>query len=356
MRVALLATGDDQHCGIATYTSSLEAGLNVDTERIPLKLRSMDLLHYLRAGWRAGRTDADILHVQHEYGIYGPKSVASWFLFGTLWLASLFRDLPVVVTFHSAWNKETIDPPLYSVKSLYVTLNNRMLAAVADHALFLSESTRGAFEESAPLASSEVIAHGVQTDVHPIPEGEAKAEFGYDVDETLIVEPGFVRPQKGYETFLAIAAELPQTAFLIGGGPQDEEDEPYAAELRERAPDNVAMTGVLDDDRFHALFNAADVAVLPYVVVTQSGIVNWCIAYEVPIVATDLDRFESLHDKYDFPLVFPNGDVNAGADAVREALADSTSIVEGMQHYRDDRGMDAVADEHTRLYERLAKD
>ena len=354
MRVALLASGDDQYCGIATYTSCLEAGLNVDTERIPLKLRSLDLIHYIRAGWQAGQTDADILHVLHEYGIYGPKSVASWFLFGALWLASLFRDLPVVVTFHSAWNQETIDPPLYWVKSLYVTLNNWMLATVADHAIFLSEGTRDAFEESIGIASSDVIAHGVQTDVHLMPKGEAKAEFGYDAEETLVVEPGFVRPQKGYETFLDIAAELPETPFLIGGGPQDEEDEPYAEQLRERAPDNVAMTGVLDDDRFHALFNAADVAVLPYEVVTQSGIVNWCIAYEVPIVATDLDRFASLHDDYSFPLLFPEGDASAGADAVQAALDDPTPIVEGMQAYRDERGMDSVAADHVSLYERLA--
>lgn len=354
MRVAMLATGTDQDCGIATYTTTLIDALDIETERIPLELRSINFLHYLRAGWKAGRTDADVLHVQHEYGIYGPKSIASWVLFGTLWMASLFRDLPVVITFHSAWNDETIDPPLTPLKRLYVALNNRMLAEIADYAFFLSESTRDTFTKSASLDGCEVIAHGVQTDILPMPQSAAKAEFGYEAEETLVVEPGFVRPQKGYDTFLEIAAELPELTFLIGGGPQDKQDEPYAESIREHSADNTEMTGVLDDDRFHALFNAADLAVLPYDVVTQSGIVNWCVAYEIPIVATDLDRFESLREKYGFPLTFPEGDTTAGVNAVREALDNPSPLAEGMQAYKEQSGMDEVAATHLESYKRLA--
>lgn len=353
-RVAFLATGTDQNCGIATYTAEIRRALDVPSELIPLRLGALAPLHYLRAGWKAARTDADVLHVQHEYGIYGPKSVMSWLLFGVLWLATRFRDLPVVVTFHSAWNSGTIDPPLYTLKRLYVALNNHLLAATLDHAIFLSDGTRDAFIESVPLDDCTVVSHGVQTETHPMPATEAKAEFGYDADKTLVVEPGYVRPQKGYERFIEIAEAMPDTAFLIGGGPKDESDEAYADEIRRKSPDNVRMTGVLDEDRFHALFNAMDVAVLPYDVVTQSGIVNWCVAYEVPMVATDLERFRTLEDEYGFPRVFPADDATTGADAIRDVLADPEPIVEAMTTYRNEHGMDAVADTHEKIYRQLA--
>lgn len=353
MKVEFLATGPEQECGIATYTTTLETALDVAHARTPLKLRTLDVPHYVLAAVRAGLTDADVVHVQHEYGIYGPMSLASWFLFPVLWLLTRLRDRPLVITFHSAWHEGTVEPPLLGLKLAYLRANNLLLAAVADHAVFLSEETREEFEESADLDSVEVMEHGVPTDVRPMPAEEAKRLLGVPTDRPLVAEPGFVRPQKGYHRFLDIAERVPEATFLIAGGTHGDAYTEYLDELRERAGDSVEITGVLDDDRFHALFNALDAALLPYDTVTQSGVLNWCLAYDVPVVGTDTEQFAALAAEHGFPAVFPADDPEAGAAAVREALAEPDALREAMARYREEHDMGAVASRHEALYRRL---
>lgn len=353
MKVEFFVTGTDQDCGIATYTTTLENALPVDHARTPLKLRSLDILHYVVQSVRAGLTDADVVHVQHEYDIYGPKSIASWLVFPLLWMLTTLRGRQLVVTYHSAWGEETVDPPLARLKWAYLWLNNRLLAAVTDHAIFLSEDTRETFERTAPLASVEVLPHGVPTDLHPMSQEEAKRDLGVDPDRPLVAEPGFVRPQKGYHLFVDVAERVDDTTFLIGGGIHEGNYEEYMADLCDRCGDEVGITGVLDDDEFHALFNAMDIALLPYETVTQSGILNWCLAYEVPVVGTDVEQFSELHAEHGFPVVFPQDDPDAGATAVRDLLDDPELVQEAMRRYRDRHGMDAVASAHAEIYRSL---
>ncbi|PSQ24533.1 hypothetical protein BRD04_01300 [Halobacteriales archaeon QS_9_67_17] len=186
-----------------------------------------------------------------------------------------------------------------------------------------------------------------------MPQADAKRELGISPNRPLVAEPGFVRPQKGYHLFVDVAERVDDVTFLVGGGIHEGTYEDYLMDLRERCGDRVGITGVLDDEAFHALFNAMDVALLPYETVTQSGILNWCLAYEVPVVGTDVEQFADLQDDYGFPVVFPQGDPNAGAVAVRELLDDPTSILEAMRRYRDQHGMDAVASAHADLYRSL---
>lgn len=353
MKVEFLATGSEQECGIATYTTTLETSLDVAYARTPLKLRTLDVPHYVFGALRAGLTDADVVHVQHEYGIYGPMSLASWLIFPLLWLLTRLRDRPLVITFHSAWHEETVEPPLQPLKLVYLRANNRMLATVADHAVFLSEETREDFEETVALDSVEVMEHGVPTDVRPMSPSEAKRLLGVPIDRPLVAEPGFVRPQKGYHRFLDIAERVPEATFLIAGGTHGDAYAEYLDELRERAGDSVDVTGVLNDERFHALFNALDVALLPYDSVTQSGVLNWCLAYDVPVVGTDAEQFASLADEHGFPAVFPADDPDAGAAAVREALENPGPLREAMGRYRETHDMGAVAEQHAALYRRL---
>jgi len=353
MKVEFFVTGSEQDCGIATYTTTLENALSVEYARTPLKLRSLDVFHYVVQSVRAGLTDADVVHVQHEYDIYGPKSIASWLVFPLLWLLTTLRGRPLVVTFHSAWGEETVAPPVESVKWAYLWLNNRLLTAVTDHAIFLSEDTREVFERTAPLSSVEVLPHGVPTDLHPMPQADAKRELGVSPNRPLVAEPGFVRPQKGYHLFVDVAERVDDVTFLVGGGIHEGTYEDYLADLRERCDDRVGITGVLDDEAFHALFNAMDVALLPYETVTQSGILNWCLAYEVPVVGTNVEQFADLQDDHGFPVVFPQDDPDAGAVAVRELLDDPTPVLKTMRRYRDQHGMDAVASAHADLYRSL---
>lgn len=345
--VKIISTAKDEDCGIETYTSSLESTLDLKTERLGVPLRSRNPLDYIRRGIDIFRDDSETIHLQHEYGIYGPKSIWSWPFLLMIWAKRKIDDVTVITTFHSAWSDDTVNPPLESLKRIYVNANNQLLAAVTDEGLFLSEETLEEFRKTADM-NARVIPHGVQTDVRHMDQAEAKQHFGVEPDETLVVGPGYVRPQKGFEDVVDMAHESDKYTFMIGGGVQDESHQSYADDIRRQMPADMQITGVLGEEDFHKLFSAMDVAVLPYDVVTQSGIINWCVAYDVPVVTSDLDRFKDLESEYGFPLTYPKGDIQAGLAALDVAL--ERDFTDEIESYRGEHSMRRVAEIHQNLY------
>lgn len=356
--VTFVSTPNDGTCGIGTYMGTLLTGLDsdVDVLHVTVPLGSWNPISYLLGAMEAGTAESNVIHVQHEYGIFGPKSLMSWLFFPLLYLVCWLRGKEVVVTLHSAWNDETIGPPFVSLKRVYVRFNNALIATVADHAVFLSENCKDRFLESASVSSYEVLAHGVQTETVDMDPAIAKERFGYDPDDIVVVEPGYVRPEKGYETFLNVADRLDDYKFLVAGGSQTDENDEYVAELSQKATENVRITGTLEDSGFHEAFIAADVILLPYREVTQSGVFNWCVAYGLPVVASDEEYFRNLHDEWDCVALFESGDADHAEATVRRLVADRDErnrLVGNMEAYRSAQSMDAVADDHVKIYHRL---
>lgn len=362
--ICMVSTPDDGTCGIGTYTGSLMRALrgtseDLSLERVRVRLRALDPVHYAAAAIRAGRSDADVVHIQHEYGIYGPKSLTSWVFFPLLSLLARLRGTQVIITLHSAWTDRTISPPLLPLKRLYVRLNNWMLARCGDCFLFLSETCKDQFTESVALDEYEVLPHGVQDEDVDVAASQAKAAFGYAPDDTVVVEPGYVRPEKGHDRFVDVAAELPGYSFLVAGGPQDEADEAFLDRIRDEAPENVQVTGVLDEDRFHAAFRAADLILLPYREVTQSGVFNWCVAHELPVLGSDAPYFRRLADEWGCVELIDPVDVEGTAEAVERVAADEAErrrLVDAMRAYRTESSMESVAESHEAVYRTVATD
>jgi glycosyltransferase involved in cell wall biosynthesis len=350
--VTMVSTPDDGSCGIGTYTGNLLAAMPDDltVNWITVPLRSANPLPYIFSAFRTGMTADSTIHVQHEYGIYGPKSIWSWPFFLLLSLLTTIRQRRVIVTFHSAWSHETISPPLMPIKRLYVAANNRLLAMTTDHAVFLSENAATEFQRSVQFDSVETIPHGVQTDTRSLSQKAAKQELGYEADDQLIVLPGYIRPEKGCDAFVTLAEQF-DSPFVLAGGCQDASD--YCAELRERAPSNVKITGQLDEKTFHAAFAAADLVVLPYRDVTQSGVFNLCVAYEVPVLGSDTPYFRSLAEEWGCVDVVDTEEIDIAAERVRELLSDNerrNMLSEKMTDYRKTASLDNIGKHHIELY------
>lgn len=351
--VTVVSTPNDGSCGIGTYTGDLLASMpdQVTIDWIQVPLRSMNPLPYLDAAIEAGRTDNPTIHVQHEYGIYGPKSLWSWLFFSVLLVMARIRDQRIVITFHSAWNDETIGPPLTGLKRLYVAANNYLLAATANQAIFLSENAAADFQKSVPDLSAETIPHGVKTNTRLMSQANAKGHLGYDPETSLIVEPGYIRWEKGCDIFVDIAVQLEDVDFLLAGGCQGSRE--YCDCIEAAAPENVDISGLLEDDEFHAVFNAADLVLLPYREVTQSGIFNWCVAYEVPVIGSNTSYFRNLASKWDCVEVLDTNDPVDAAEAVKDLLSDETrqsELQSKMENYRNVASMTSVAERHAEIY------
>lgn len=360
--VTVVAPPDTGSDGIGTYAGDLVGPLSAeaDVTWVDLPVGTSNPVPFVRAAVAAGRSDSDVIHVQHEYGLFGPVSILSWVFFPLLWLLATARGRPLVVTAHSAWDRETLDDEegLLPLKWLYLLANNHLLAGVADRLIFLSENCKESFLETVPWADHVVFEHGVPLEERlEFEDGEARSVFDYEESDTLVVEPGYLREQKGNHLLVDVARRCPDVQFLLAGGPLNPGDESYVEGLRANAPENVQITGVLDDRAFQAAFEAADLVALPYLEMTQSGVFNWCAAFGAPVAASDHEYFRRLDNEWGCVARFDVSDLEGITETIRRLLGDEGTrrrLAESIESYGQAHSLEGVARRHVELYRSLS--
>jgi glycosyltransferase involved in cell wall biosynthesis len=113
----------------------------------------------------------------------------------------------------------------------------------------------------------------------------------------------------------------------------------------------------LADDELAAYFRRADLVVLPYREIDQSGVLFTALAFGAPLLLSAVGGFPELAEQGAAALVAP-GDPAALAAALRGLLADPARrarLAAGARAAADGRySWDAIAREHLALYGALA--
>lgn len=360
----MVTTPCDGSCGIGTYARDLIDGIgtiSADIVEIPQDDRSIP--SFLQLAVRAARAGGDVVHVQHEYGLFrreGSKypGVLGLLFFPLLYVACALRSKDVVVTMHSVLDFDPDEAP-FSVR-LYLLVMHKLLAVCSAHLIFLAPDCASKFRGDIALEPEEydLLSHGVNTDVSPdVSQAEAKRRFGYDPDETVVAIPGFMRPPKGHDVFIEVASRLPEYEFMIAGGARPKgADFEFAERIKSEAPNNVTVTGVLDDDDYWTALKAPDLALLPYRVVTQSGTFNACATRELPVLASDAEYFKRIEESWGAPETVDVSDVDEVAERVRRLLEDASrraELAESMARYKRANSFEQVGADHRRIYRRV---
>ncbi len=126
---------------------------------------------------------------------------------------------------------------------------------------------------------------------------EAKSRVGVNRSEKTILFFGGIRPYKGLEYLVAAFKEvaLQDKAYrlIIAGEPKKEAIQ-YWREIQQTIDREQMSEQVIQDIRFIAdeetevYFKAADVVVLPYTQVFQSGVLFLAYNFGLPVIATDV--------------------------------------------------------------------
>ncbi len=360
----MVTTPGDGSCGIGTYARDLIDGIDaVDAEVVEIPQDEHSVAGFLQLALRAARRGGDVVHVQHEYGLFrrpGSKypGVLGVVFFPVLYVACALQSKDIVVTMHSVLDFEPDEAP-FSVR-LYLLTMHKLLAICSTHLIFLAPDCASKFRDDIALGTEEysLLSHGVNTDVSPdVSQAQAKRRFGYDQDETVIAIPGFIRPPKGHDIFIEVASRLPEYEFMIAGGARPKgEDFEFAEQIRSEAPDNVTVTGVLDDRDYWTALKAPDLAVLPYRVVTQSGTFNACATQELPVLASDARYFERIQGTWGTPETTDISDVDEVVERVRQLLEGGsrrTGLAESIAQYKQANSFEQVGTDHRRIYHRI---
>ncbi len=305
-RIALIGNSPPRLCGIATFTADMHAGLLAAFPDLIVDIYAMndrgarydypaevvcsieqdDLVDYARAAHRINASGADIVCVQHEYGIFGGAA-------GAYLLKLLDRvTAPVVVTLHTVLERPT--PEQRSVIDALVRRAAK-LVVMAEKGRQILRDVHGVSDDR-----MIVVPHGVPD--RALSDGEEeKAKFGLSGRRVLLTF-GLLSPNKGIETVIrampAIAARHPDAFYVVLGATHPHlvarEGEAYRESLIALA-DELGVSahlrfvdGFVKQDELLDYLAAADIYVTPYLNEAQivSGTLSYAIALGRPVVST----------------------------------------------------------------------
>src|SRR6478672_13535086 len=301
MRIAFVSTYPPRRCGIATFTADMMAAVREADPKTQSRVAAIDERSSVRAygsevRWRIrqgsampyraaahaiDRSTADIVCVQHEFGLYGLWKGGGFV--GDQWIEGTYEDhltpfleelkKPALVNMHTVLPNPS--PAIRdAVRSIAESAHR--LTVMAETAVDILERDYGITE--APL----VIPHGMP---HIEPKGRRrlKAKLGLD-HHTIISTFGLVGPGKGLEYAIeampAIAARHPEALYLIAGQTHPEllkqRGEEYRNRLQELVDgldlgDHVLFVNqYLDQKDIIDYLLATDVYVTPYLHATEA--------------------------------------------------------------------------------------
>ncbi len=289
-----------------------------------------DMLSYRRAA--AG---ADVVHFQ-------------WLAVQPVDVHLLPRARPLVITAHDVLPREPRRGQLAAQRRLYER---------ADAVVVHSEHGRGRLVEALGICADKVrvIEHGAFEHLRRVPGARALPAPLAAVDRPVVLFFGLLRPYKGLDVLLEAWRGLDADAELwIVGMPRMD-----VAALRASAPRSVRwVSRFVADEEIGAYFERADLVVLPYREIDQSGVLFTALAFGAPLLLSDVGGFAEVAAQGAAALVAP-GDATALARQLDRLLADRgarAELAEGARTAAAGRyGWDAIARRHLDLYDALRR-
>lgn len=357
MRVVIVSTYPPRACGLATFTSDLRGALLeadhtsevlvaavVDDGPAPaapevaLTLRQHHREDYARAAADLGRLGADVVLIEHEYGIFGGDDGAH--------VLDLTRalDLPHVVTLHTVLSRPS--PGQAAVLA--------GLAAGAEELTVFTATAREALAGAGVVDHERitVVNHGAPARLlrrsgHDLqdPPGEPAAptvgELRAHRGRRLLSTFGLLSPGKGIEVVLRALPEVvaahPDVLYVVAGRTHPEvvrrEGEGYRRALEELARDLgvddhvLFLDRYLDIDEIHGLLARTVLFLTPYRSPEQvvSGVLTFAVVAGCPVVSTPYSYATELLSTGAGSLV-PFDDPVALGDAVLHLLGDDVAL------------------------------
>lgn len=370
-RIALIGNSPPRLCGIATYTRDTAAAIRASFPDVAIDLYAMndpgsdhrygpevacsiaqeDLRDYMQAARRINESGADVVLVQHEYGIFGGSA-------GNLLLRLLDRvTAPVVVVLHTV-----LESPNSDQRTVIDALARR-----ASRLIVMAERGREMLMRIHGIAPEKIaiVPHGAP-DRPRDGDRALRARFGFEGRKILLTF-GLLSPNKGIETMIrampSIVERHRDATYVVLGATHPHlvarEGEAYRESLIALAEElNVGesvrfIDGFLEQEDLLDYLQAANIYVTPYLSETQitSGTLSYAVALGKPVVSTPYwHAAELLAD--DVGILVPFGDSAGFASAILRLLDDSELLdAMGTRAYSIGRGTtwDKLADAYMRI-------
>ena len=370
MRIGFISTYPPIECGIATYTQYLTDALRDQKMDIyvvshrggngknvfaAFDYEDGDLAE--KAFSMMTRLTPDIVHIQHEFGLYGKHYGVSVI---PLILKFRLAGIPVVTTLHTVYN-EVSREHLVIIRSIIENSD-----AIIVHETYQMEALKHYFKEKSLLDKIHVVPHGAR-EIKPVEN--AKTGLGIPDNTKVVLMIGYFRPNKGFEKIVRLWSRIVEKhkvnniLLMVAGKIRGIEYRDYRNMLfgeinSSPANDKIRVVrGQISQDSFDAIISASDIVALPYSISSQSGIVAHCLAFGKPIVTSNTPVMASLVEETYCGMIcntdeeyIDNIDRILSNDNLRKEFSDNAS-----RYVRDNISWSKIAGRHIEIYRTIVE-
>ncbi|MBI4721866.1 MAG: glycosyltransferase [Candidatus Stahlbacteria bacterium] len=400
MKVAYVSTYLPQHCGIATYTDyliqgirqvSTETNIKILAERSltsgakPVKEEKFEVIpcwerdeNYIPSIVENTK-DADVVHIQHEYGIYKFDNR----------LPEVIRQIQAlkVITMHC------IRPSQFSPRDAVDENTTKTLAQLADSIIVHLPSQEAILRRLGIAASKiQIIPHG--TEINNVDKKLSREKLGLPLDGNIMLMFGFIKRHKCMDCAVEALKEIENsssrgsrvfkgggvsplplidnTYLLVAGGVAEnqtirESDNQTIKEYVEQVKTRIKELGLdsrvifynkfIPNNIVPYLFGAADIVLFPYYEEDRSasGSLHLAIGANKPIIASRIPKFEELQNICDELLILPHNAI--GIARVANRIFNDNEfrqyVTRCTEDYRNKTAWQTIAKQHLNLYTQL---
>ncbi len=305
--------------------------------------------------------DSPVIHLQHEFFLYGGATSTPRLAHGLHALRRRRRG--VVATMHQVVDPASVDRgftdlhrvriPAWAARRGLSTVQRSLLRS-ADRVLVHEP------EFAAVLPGASVVPLGVEQPGPPPDREASRRALGLTPDRLVVLCFGFLAPYKGLETALEAArVAAPPVALIVAGGEHPRlvaGGDSYHELLRDRYGESARFTGRVPESDVATWFEAADVAAFMYPrPFSSSGALALAVAHGTPILASpELARTAGLPSSLTVArdphaLAARWRELAADPARLRRMRADTVALAES-------RRWPAVAATHLELYEEVSRE
>jgi polysaccharide biosynthesis protein PslF len=314
--IAFLSSFPPRECGIATFTADLAEAVDnasplapssqvvainpggrqyVYGPRVRWTIERDELESYPRAARAINRSRAQLVSIQHEYGLFGGE-------YGE-YLLSFMRALekPATLTMHTVLERP--DPNMRRITEELVRAASAVVVLAERAKVILSE-----YYPRVDLEKVHFIPHGTPA-VNYEPPTRFKRALGLE-GRSVLATFGLLGPDKGIEYALGALPEVlkrhPDVLYLVLGETHPELRRHSGESYREFLEARVAELGLQEHVRFYKRYlnrtelveflQATDVYVIPYLNPYQiaSGTLSYAVASGKTVVSTPFIHAQEL--------------------------------------------------------------
>lgn len=277
--------------------------------------------------------DFDVAH----FHTFGPKS---------LWYLHRFKGKKII-TAHSTpqLNYGNLAFPGL-INWLYPPIYNRF-----DHIISVSKKCKKELIKKGYKPDITTIYNGIDTSLFQPDETKRKIfrkKLGLTDDDTLVLTVAQRTPRKGIYDFLKAARRFPDYYFLwIGGFPYSFFSKDYRRikKALKNKPKNTFFPGFVED--IFEVYSAADLFLMPSFAEGHSIVMLEALSMNLPMIARDTEEFK---EAFNGTLQYFNSveDINEDMFSVSKRKEYRKKAKEVSKYH-----IEKIADQHTKLYEKL---